>query len=392
MKGMARASRKNVVVLGSTGSVGTQTLDVVRRMPEAFRVVALSGHSRWDLLARQVEEFRPEAAAVSDEEGVAHLSEVVGGRGVALLCGVEGLCRLASWDGVDVVVSAVSGSAGLRPAVAALESGRTLALANKEAMVMCGPQLTKLAAQRDAVIVPVDSEHSGIFQLLRAVKRSEVKRVILTASGGPFYGMSGEELSGVTPAEALKHPTWRMGRQITVDSATLMNKALEIVEARWLFGLEPEQIDVLIHPQSVIHCMVELVDGCVLAHMGAADMRLPIQYALSYPERLPGTASRLDLTRLSRLDLREPDREAFPALSLGYRVARAGGTSGAVLSAANEEGVRAFLEGRIRFTDIARLVEMALDRHQVEAEPTFEAAMAAVQWAREEANRCLASL
>jgi len=238
----------------------------------------------------------------------------------------------------------------------------------------------------------VDSEHSAIFQLLRMLDRRQVQRVTLTASGGPFYGMSAEELGRVTPAEALRHPTWRMGRKITVDSATLMNKALEIVEARWLFGLAPEQIGVLIHPQSVIHCLVELVDGSVFAHMGVPDMRLPIQYALSYPERLPAAAVRLDLARMSKLELCEPDCQAFPALSLGYRVATAGGTSGAVLSAANEEAVRAFLDGRIRFTDIARLVEMVLDRHKLEAEPTFEAAMAADLWAREEANECLALL
>ena len=392
MKGMAQGSHKNLVILGSTGSVGTQALDVVRRMPDAFRVVALSGHSRWDVLARQVEEFRPEAAAVSDEEGADRLAKALDGRGVTLLRGTEGLCRLASWDGADVVLSAISGAAGLRPAVAALESGKTLALANKEAVVMCGPRLVRLAAETGAVILPVDSEHSAIFQLLRMLDRRQVQRVTLTASGGPFYGMSAEELGRVTPAEALRHPTWRMGRKITVDSATLMNKALEIVEARWLFGLAPEQIGVLIHPQSVIHCLVELVDGSVFAHMGAPDMRLPIQYALSYPERLPAAAVRLDLARMSKLELCEPDCQAFPALSLGYRVAAAGGTSGAVLSAANEEAVRAFLDGRIRFTDIARLVEMVLDRHKLEAEPTFEAAMAADLWAREEANECLALL
>lgn len=386
---MPQPRLKNVVVLGSTGSVGTQALEVVRSMPERFRIVALSGHSRWQLLAQQAQEFRPQAAAVGDQEAAGFLAQALNGRDVEVLCGPEGLRRLASWEGADIILSAVSGAAGLPAAIAALETGKTLALANKEAVVMCGPRLVRLAAESGGVILPVDSEHSAIFQLLRGVEPREVERIILTASGGPFYGRSRDELDRVSPQEALQHPTWRMGTKITIDSATLMNKALEIIEARWLFGLPPERISVLIHPQSVIHCMVELVDGALLAHMGAPDMRLPIQYALSYPDRLPAAASRLDLDRLSKLELSEPDHEAFPALALGYRVAEAGGTSGAVLSAANEEAVEAFLAGRLRFTDIVGLVEMVLDRHDVEADPTFEAAMAADRWSREEAHRCL---
>jgi len=389
MKVMAKHARRNVVVLGSTGSVGTQTLDVVRSMPERFRIVALSAGSRWEVLAEQVREFEPEAAAVCDEEGAGPLATALAGRKVELLSGMDGLCRIASWDGADVVVGAISGAAGLPPAVAALESGKTLALANKEAIVMCGGRLMRLAAQSGGLIVPVDSEHSALFQLLRGVERQEVARVILTASGGPFCGMSTKELERVTPAQALQHPTWRMGKKITIDSATLMNKALEVIEAGWLFGLPPDRIRVLIHPQSVVHCMVELVDGALLAHLSAPDMRLPIQYALSYPERPPGTARRLDVAQMSRLELREPDYEAFPALALGYRAAQQGGTSGAVLSAANEEAVQAFLDGRVRFTDIARLVGMVLDSHELQADPTFEAAMAADRWAREEAKRCL---
>jgi 1-deoxy-D-xylulose-5-phosphate reductoisomerase len=389
---MAQPALRNIVVLGSTGSVGTQTLDVVRGMAGSFRVVALSAHSRWELLAEQAKEFGPAAAAMGTEAGAALLAKALNGRPVEVFSGPDGLRRLASWDGADVVVSAVSGAAGLAPAVAALEQGKTLALANKEAVVMCGPLLMQLAEQTGGVILPVDSEHSAIFQLLRGVRAEQVERIILTASGGPFYGMSRAELDRVSPEEALRHPTWRMGPKITVDSATLMNKALEVVEARWLFGVPPERIKVLIHPQSVVHCMVELVDGAVLAHMGAADMRLPIQYALSYPERVPGQARRLDLSRIPKLELREPDCEAFPALALGYRVAQAGGTSGAVLSAANEEAVRAFLSGRIRFTDIPRLAGMVLDAHEPAADATFEAAMAADGWAREETERCLASL
>jgi 1-deoxy-D-xylulose-5-phosphate reductoisomerase len=369
--------------------VGTQALDVIRGTPDSFDVVALSGHSRWKLLAQQAEEFRPEAVAAGDDQAAGFLSKALEGLDVRVLSGIDGLCRLASWDGADIVLSAVSGAAGLPAAVAALQSGKTLALANKEAVVMCGPQLVQLAAEAGAAILPVDSEHSALFQLLRGVGPEEVQRIILTASGGPFYGRTPAQLAQVTPEEALQHPTWRMGKKITIDSATLMNKALEIIEARWLFGLPPDRISVLIHPQSVIHCIVELVDGSLLAHMGAPDMRLPIQYALSYPERLPGTAVRLDLARVSRLELCEPDSEAFPALSLGRRVAETGGTSGAVLSGANEVAVEAFLAHRICFTDIVRLAEMVLDRHEPEAAATFEAAMAADRWAREEAELCL---
>jgi len=385
----AQAKRKNVAILGSTGSVGTQTLDVVRSLPRRFRVVGLAAGSRWEALAEQVREFRPEAVAVREQASARLLAQAVDGCGTQVLWGADGLRRLASWQGADVVVSAVSGAAGLPAAVAALEAGKALALANKEAMVMGGPQLVRLAGETGGTILPVDSEHSALFQLLRGVQPQEVHRVVLTASGGPFHGMSREELARVTPRDALRHPTWQMGEKITVDSATLMNKALEIIEARWLFGLPADRIGVLIHPQSVVHCLVELVDGSVLAHMGAPDMRLPIQYALNYPERAPGPAQRLDLGRLGALEFFEPDFDAFPALDLGYRAARKGGTSGAVLSAANEVGVSAFLEGRIGLPDIVETVREVLDRHTVEPEAGLEAVMAADRWAREEAERCL---
>jgi 1-deoxy-D-xylulose-5-phosphate reductoisomerase len=389
MKGSAR---KSIVVLGSTGSVGTQTLEVVRQMPERFRIVGLSGHSQWELLARQVVEFGPSVAALGDKGSADRLARALNGLAVEVLTGAEGLCRLASWEGADVIVSAVSGNAGLPAAFAALQSGKTLALANKEAIVMGGPLLVQLAAASGGAILPVDSEHSAIFQLLAGVDLSDVKRVILTASGGPLYGRSRAELERVRPDEALHHPTWRMGRQISIDSATLMNKALEIVEARWLFGLSPDRIGVMIHPQCVIHCMLELVDGSVVAHMGAPDMRLPIKYALSYPDRLPGATQSLDLARVGKLELSEPDLDVFPALALGYRVAGTGGTSGAVMSAANEEAVKAFLAGKIRFTDIVRLVEEVLDLHEVRPSPGMEDILAADHWAREEVARCLNTL
>jgi 1-deoxy-D-xylulose-5-phosphate reductoisomerase len=385
---MAAASVKNIVVLGSTGSVGTQTLDVVRGMPGRFRVVGLSSNSQWELLARQVEEFRPDAAAICDERHAESLARAVNGRGVELLSGPGALTRLAAWDGADVVVSAVSGGAGLPAAVAAIEGGKALALANKEALVMGGPMLVRLAERRATAILPVDSEHSAIFQLLRGVPRQQVARVILTASGGPFHGWSSRRMEEVTPRQALAHPTWRMGRKITIDSATLMNKALEIIEARWLFGLPADRISVLVHPQSIIHGIVELVDGSLLAHMGLPDMRMPIQYALNYPERSEGPCERLDLARLGRLEFCEPDMDLFPALKLGYRVAREGGTSGAVLNAANETAVEQFLAGRIRFTRIVEVVETVLAGHRVKAQPGFDDVMAADKWAREEAERC----
>jgi 1-deoxy-D-xylulose-5-phosphate reductoisomerase len=386
---MTASPAKNVVVLGSTGSVGTQALDVVRCHPGRFRILGLSGGSRWEALARQAAEFRPEVAAIADPDAAEKLAGCLNGLGVQVLSGPESLELLAAWDGADIVLSAVSGAAGLPAALAALRSGKTLALANKEAMVLGGPLLMDLASRTGAVIVPVDSEHSALFQLLRGLPREEVSRVVLTASGGPFCGLTPAELERVTPEDALRHPTWNMGRKITVDCATLMNKALEVIEARWLFDLPPDRIGVLIHPQSVIHCLVELVDGSVLAHMGAPDMRLPIQYALGYPERRPGPAARLDLGRVGALEFREPDAEAFPALALGYRVAETGGTAGAVLSGANEVAVEAFLAGRIRFTDVVRVVRAVLDRHRVVPQVTFEAALAADRWAREEAEHCL---
>ncbi|MFO7955552.1 MAG: 1-deoxy-D-xylulose-5-phosphate reductoisomerase [Candidatus Brocadiia bacterium] len=381
---------KRIVVLGSTGSVGTQTLDVVRSLPERFCVVGLSGHSRCKLLAEQVKEFRPDIVAMTDPDGVDSLCGAVDG--VQVVCGAEGLTRLAAWEDADIIVCAVSGVAGVPATVAALRSGKVLALANKESVVMCGDYLNKLARENGGAILPVDSEHSAVFQLLQGLPRDSVRRVCITASGGPFYDRSPAELEAVTPEEAVSHPNWNMGRKISVDSATMMNKALEVVEARWLFDLAPDRIDVLIHPQSIVHGIVELVDGSSLAHMGVPDMRIPIHYALSYPKRAAGGAGRLDLTEAGRLEFFAPDPEQFPALELGFRVARTGGTSGAVLNAADEAAVAAFMDGRISFTQIVPVVRQVLDRHEVRRAPTLEAAMDADRWAREEAERCLAAL
>jgi len=378
-----------VVVLGSTGSVGTQALEVVRAMPGAFRVVGLAGNSRWEALVGQIEEFRPDVVNVADPESADALRSALNGSDVEVTSGADGLRRLAGSDDADIILSAVSGGAGLPAAIAALEAGKTLALANKEPVVMCGHILMDLARSGPGRIVPVDSEHSAAFQLMQGVRPEEVRRLVLTASGGPFRGCTREELATVTPEQALAHPTWRMGPKITIDSATLMNKALEVIEARWLFDLPAEKLGVVVHPQSIVHAMLELTDGAVLAHMGAPDMRLPIQYALCYPERTAGVATDLNLATLGRLEFDEPDTEAFPALELGFRVARQGGTSGAVLSAANEVAVAAFLAEEIAFTEIVRLVEQVLDRHDCKEAPDLAAVMAADEWAREECRRCL---
>jgi 1-deoxy-D-xylulose-5-phosphate reductoisomerase len=354
-----------------------------------FHVVAISGRSRWELLAQQAEEFQPELVVAGSAEAAERLRDALAGRPIAVLEGEAGLCEAASLASADIVLSAVSGGAGLPAAVAALEAGKTLALANKEAMVMGGPLLGRMAERTGATILPVDSEHSAVFQILAGLRPDEVARVVLTASGGPFRGWDSARLAAVTPEAALNHPTWSMGAKITIDSATLMNKALEVIEARWLFGLPAERIGIVVHPQSIVHCLVETRDGAVLAHLGAPDMRLPIQYALGYPDRVPGPAERLDLVEAGRLEFEEPDFEAFPALGLGYRVAGAGGTSGAVLSAANEEAVEAFLDGRIGFLDIARTVERVLDAHEPPTGLSMEMVFAADRWAREETKRCL---
>lgn len=304
-----------------------------------------------------------------------------------LLAGDDGIATMVTDDDVDIVVTAIVGAAGLTGTWAALQAGKTVAVANKETLVMAGPLVMELAAQRQARVLPVDSEHSAIFQALAGGRRSEVERIVLTASGGPFRGRAAAELTAVTPEQALCHPTWRMGPKITVDSATLMNKALEIIEARWLFDLPPERIDVVIHPESVIHSFVEFTDGSILAQLSPPDMRLPIQYALTYPERLCGPARRLDWGSLSAWHFEQPDYETFPALELGYEVARRGGTCGAVLNAANEAAVSRFLAGSLAFLDIPRVCRAVLENHHFSARPTLAELLALDRWARQEVER-----
>jgi len=378
---------RRLVVLGSTGSIGTSCLDVLDHLPDRLRALGLSAHSSWETLFDQASRFRPRWVAVTDPDAARRLDRSRLDGGCRLLTGPDSVATLVTDPDVDMVVSAIVGSAGLLGTWAALEKGKTVAFANKETLVMAGPLVMDLAARRGGRLLPVDSEHSAIFQALRDTPPEQVERVVLTGSGGPFRGKKPAELADVTVAEALRHPTWNMGPKITVDSATLMNKALEIIEARWLFDLAPEQIEVIIHPESVIHSFVEFKDGSVLAQLSPPDMRLPIQYALTWPERLPGPARRLSWRELSAWHFEQPDHETFPALQLGYDVARRGGTCGAVLNAANEEAVSRFLAGQLRFLDIPRVCRAVLDHHDYSARPTLAELAGLDRWARQEVAR-----
>ena len=374
---------RRVVILGSTGSIGTSCLDVIEHLPERLQAHGLSANTSWDLLARQIARFQPRYAVVTSTCGSppAELGRT------RILKGSAGLAQMIADAETDIVVTAIVGAAGLDGTWLALEAGKTVAIANKETLVMAGPLVMELAAQKNATVLPVDSEHSAIFQAMQGGKRSEVRRVVLTASGGPFRGRKKDELADVTAEEALRHPTWRMGPKITIDSATLMNKALEVIEARWLFGLAPEQIEVIIHPESVIHSFVEFKDGSILAQLSPPDMRLPIQFALTYPDRVEGPAKKLNWAELGALNFEQPDSETFPALQLGYEVARRGGTCGAVLNAANEAAVSRFLAGDLAFLDIARVCREVLDYHDYSARPTLSELHAVDRWARQEVQR-----
>lgn len=376
----------NIAILGSTGSIGCSTLDVVRACGDRLNVIGLTGHSNLELLARQATEFAPAVVVVSDDQRRSQF-QLPSDAATAVLAGQDGIVDLVTRDDVDVVVSAIVGSAGLRGTWAAIDAGKTIALANKETLVMAGPQVMQLAGDRGVSVLPVDSEHSAIFQAMQGGRPSEVKRIILTASGGPFRNHSLEQLADVTVQEALAHPTWEMGPKITVDSATMMNKALEIIEARWLFGLSIDKIDVVVHPQSIVHSMVEFCDGSVLAQMSPPDMKLPIQYALSYPRRWQGTAQRLDLTRAFECEFIPPDYERFPALLLGREVAERGGSCGAVLNAANESAVAGFLDGRLKFTQIVSACRDVLNNHDYDPNPDLEQLIGLDRWAREEILR-----
>ena len=378
---------RRVVVLGSTGSIGTNCLDVVDQLGDRLEVGGLSAHSSWENLFAQAQRFRPRWVTVTDPEVGGQLKPSRLPAGTELLFGQDGIAAMVSEPAVDVVVTAIVGAAGLMGTWTALEAGKTVAVANKETLVMAGPLVVELARQRGVRLLPVDSEHSAIFQAMQSGRPDEVERVVLTASGGPFRGRSTAELAQITVEEALRHPTWRMGPKITVDSATLMNKALEIVEARWLFDLPAERIKVILHPESVIHSFVEFKDGSVVAQLSPPDMRLPIQYALTYPERVPGPARKLNWQELGAWHFEQPDHETFPAIQLGYEVARRGGTCGAVLNAANEAAVERFLAGELRFLDIPRVCRDVLGHHHYSARPALSELIAADRWARQEVSR-----
>jgi 1-deoxy-D-xylulose-5-phosphate reductoisomerase len=377
----------NVAVLGSTGSIGTNTLEVIAASASRLRAVALAAHSSAQQLAAQAAEFLPRWLVVADAEAAAAYDWSTLPPDVKLLTGPDGIAEVVRQPEVDIVVSAIVGSAGLHGTWAALEAGKTVALANKETLVMAGGLVMRLAARRGARILPIDSEPSAVFQALQAGRREELRRIVLTASGGPFRRHTPEQLARVTVEEALAHPTWDMGPKITVDSATMMNKALEIIEARWLFDLRPDQIDVVIHPQSIVHSLVEFIDGSMVAQMSPPDMKLPIQYALTYPERRPGIAATLDFARGLTLDFEPPDFERFPALSLGLEAARAGGTTGAVLNAANEAAVAGFLDGELSFVEIVPTCRRVLEHHEFDPNPTLEQLVALDRWARQEVSR-----
>lgn len=379
--------KRNVAILGSTGSIGRSTLEVIQACGEELAPVALSANSSFELLLAQAREIQPRWVVATDAEEAARFDWKDLPQQTELLTGAEGLEAVASHPDVDVVVAAIVGSAGLRSTWAALEAGKTVALANKETLVMAGPLVMELAQQRGATILPIDSEHSAVFQALGAGRREDIERIVLTASGGPFRNYTQQQLQGVTVADALAHPTWEMGPKITVDSATMMNKALEIIEARWLFDLDVDQIGVVVHPQSIVHSLVEYNDGSTIAQLSPPDMKLPIQYALSYPERWPGPAEKLDLTQSMRLEFHPPDEQRFPALALGREVARSAGTAGAVLNAANEAAVALFLEEQLAFTEIVPACRSILQSHHYDPHPTLDELFRLDAWARKEITR-----
>ncbi len=378
---------KRIAILGSTGSIGTSTLDVVRALGPEYSVAGLAAGRRWRELSEQARQFGPTCVAIGDVDHAGEIRSLLGA-GTQVLAGPEGLVELARRPESNYVVAAIVGAAGLESTIAAVAAGKTVGLANKEALVVAGAILIPLARKTGAKLLPIDSEHSAVFQSMTAGRRNEVSKIYLTASGGPFRTWSSEQMADATLEDALRHPTWSMGPKITIDSATMMNKALEIVEAAWLFDLGPDSIEVLIHPESIIHSMVEFCDGSVVAQLGTPDMRTPIQYALTWPDREEGCARRLDFSTVRRLNFEPPDLERFPALKMGFEVARAGGTAGAVLNAANEAAVEAFQQRRIRFGQIVELTRRVLDRHEVVCEPDLATLLDADRWARREVAEC----
>lgn len=364
---------KRITILGSTGSIGTQTLDVVRKNKDKFQVVAISANSSIDLLLEQIMEFSPKYVAVYNEESALKLKEMIPENiNIEVLSGMDGLVKICQLEEVNVVLTAVVGMIGLVPTMAAIKAKKTIALANKETLVTAGELVMSEAKKNNVEILPVDSEHSAIFQCLNGERKQDIEKIILTASGGPFRGKKREELVNVTKNEALKHPNWDMGRKISIDSSTLMNKGLEVIEAKWLFDVDVEDIEVVVHPQSIIHSMVSFRDSSVMSQMGCPDMRLPIEYALTYPERLKTDFERLDLAKVATLTFEKPDMETFPCLALAFKVLKLGGTYPAALNSANEFLVNEFLNDKIGFYDIPYYIEKTLDCHKNRVNPTLE--------------------
>ena len=389
---------KRIAVLGSTGSIGKNALRVIDALNSSlgargssldgkqpqYEIMALSAHSSVELLAEQARRYKPRFVAITNADYFGQLCDLIGDLDVEVLAGPDGLTEIAQLEEVDIVLTAVVGAAGLGAALAAVSSGKKLAVANKESLVIAGKLLTETAKEHGSAILPVDSEHSAIFQAMQAGSFEEVSRIILTASGGPFKDASPAEIQEVTLEQALSHPVWDMGPKITVDSATMVNKSLEVIEAHWLFSMPVERIEVLIHPESIVHSLVEFVDGSVIAQMGRPDMSMPIQYALTYPKRVAGIAEHLRLEQIDKLTFEKPNLEVFRALELGFEVARAGGTAAAVFNAANEAAVQEFLDGRIKFANIVELIESCLNKHSVKKDASLEELLEADSWAREQ--------
>lgn len=362
---------KKIGILGSTGSIGTQTLDIVRNNDD-LQVVALAAGTNVSMLEQQVREFQPKLAVLYSSEAAAELRLKLADTKTRVLSGMEGLLELAVMEEMEVLVTAIVGMIGIRPTIAAIEAGKTIALANKETLVTAGHIIMPLAERRQVPILPVDSEHSAIFQSMHGENKSRVAKILLTASGGPFRGRGQDELTGITVEDALKHPNWSMGRKITVDSSTLVNKGLEVIEAKWLFGVEPSHIQVVVHPQSIIHSMVEYVDGGIMAQLGTPDMKLPIQYALFYPDRRPMQGKKVDFFELRELTFEKPDMETFRGLKMAYEAIDMGGSMPTVFNAANEKAVALFLDRKIRFLEIYDIIQGAMEAHKVIQKPSVE--------------------
>ncbi|MFA5094363.1 MAG: 1-deoxy-D-xylulose-5-phosphate reductoisomerase [Candidatus Omnitrophota bacterium] len=380
---------KKINILGSTGSIGNNALDVIARHPREFSVTGLAAHSNSALLVKQAKKFLPRTVAICDESRAAAVRRGLSGTGIKVLEGYEGINELAGYDEADITLVSIVGAAGLIPTLRAIHAVKTVALANKEPLVMAGQIITAMARQRGVRILPVDSEHSAIFQCLNGHNREDIKKIYLTGSGGPLKNVAAGKFHRLSPEKVVNHPRWKMGKKISVDSATLMNKGLEIIEARWLFGVNVDKIDVLIHPEAIIHSMVEFVDGSIMAQLSQTDMRLPIMYAFSYPRRVKSVLPGLDFVKLGKFTFSPPDFRKFPCLKMAYEAARKGGSHPTVLNASNEEAVLAFLGGKIKFTKICTIVEKVLSSHKTSDEPSLNEILEIDAWAREKARRII---